>query len=191
MEELEKKFTTETLLKKIPAEKGWKITAKILLNLHLLRGTKTVVPLLGKDEGIFAPVWGWEKYKEIVIKVMGDSIKNMVVKVKELFNIPVEDAIGAENAATVAGTFHTGPDRQDVIVEKNPEKVVKRLLNCPWRETYKEYDIKPELTLCAPVCEVSFDKGLKEINPKLSQKLTKSLDKGDPYCEFVTEFNEE
>ncbi len=114
----------EELLKRIPAEKCWAITANILLHLHLLRGSNTVVPLLGKDEGIFASVWGWEKYREIVIKVMGDSIKNSVVKVKELFNIPVEDAIGASNAATVAGTLHTGPDREDAVIEKTPERVV-------------------------------------------------------------------
>ena len=150
-----------------------------------------MVPLLGKDEGIFAPVWGWEKFREICIKVIGDSIKNMVLKVKELFNIPVEDAIGATNASIVAGTLHTGPDREDIYVEKTPERVVWRLPNCPWREIYKEYGIRPELTLCAPVCEVSFDKGLKEINPKLSCKLTKSVQNRDPYCDFVIEFKEE
>jgi len=190
MTELKKKFTTETLLEQIPLDKCWKIAAKILLNFALLRGSKTVVPLLGRGDGFFTPIWGWEKYKEIVIGVYGEANKNLVVKVNELFNIPVEDAIGAENLLTVVGTLQCGPDRESSYIERTPERVIMRFLKCPWWEIYMEYGIKPEFTLCEPCCAEKFEEGIQKINPKITYKLSKAMPRGDPYCEFLTEFKE-
>ena len=84
--------TSKELLEKITIEKCWAITAKTLLNFALLRGSKTVVPLLGKGEGVFAPVMGWRKYKEIVNRIMGESVKNLHHRVKEMFDLPIENA---------------------------------------------------------------------------------------------------
>ena len=46
--------TSKKLLEKILAEMCWALTAKFLITFAILRGSKTLVPLLGKDEGIFA-----------------------------------------------------------------------------------------------------------------------------------------
>ena len=53
----------EELLEKIPAEKRWAITAKILTGFQVLRGEISVAPLLGIGEGVFAPVMGAENGK--------------------------------------------------------------------------------------------------------------------------------
>lgn len=89
------------LLEKIPAEKRWAITAKILTGLTILRGSKTMVPLLGIGEGIIAPVMGWEKWEEIQRKIWGEGGQNFAPWVKETFNIPVEDAMEAAKLVTV------------------------------------------------------------------------------------------
>ena len=84
--------TSKDLLENISIEKCWALTSKTLLNFAILRGSKTVVPLLGKGEGVFAPVMGWEKYKEIVIRVMGEANKKLNNLVKEMLNLPVKNA---------------------------------------------------------------------------------------------------
>ena len=78
---------SEELLEKIPTERCWEISAKFLIEFAILRGSKIVVPLLGKDEGIFAPVWGLEKFEEIVAKVQGEGGKRHYLHIKEKFLI--------------------------------------------------------------------------------------------------------
>ena len=181
----------EELLKKIPPEKRWALTAKALLNLLFLRGSKTVVPLLGKGEGVFAPIMGWEKYNEIVIRVFGEANKKLLHWAKETFNIPVEDAIGAAKLNIVFGYLQSGPEWKYDIIEKSREKVIIRWTQCPWKERYKEFEIKPEFSFCAPVHQVGMDEGLREIDPNKMFTLTKSLLRADPYCEAVIEFKDE
>ena len=191
MAELEKEFTTETLLKKIPADKCWAITTQALLNLLFLRGSKTLVPLLGIGEGVIAPIMGWETFKELNTKVFVETYKQFIPWVKETFNIPLEDAIGAVKLGKVSGTLNSGPEIVIEIVEQTPERALSRTTKCPWWEKYKELGVKPELTLCKPVCEAFFGEAFKEINPKITSKLTKSMPSGDPYCERIDEFKEE
>lgn len=183
--------TSKRLLEKIPAEKCWAITAKTLLNFALLRGSKTVVPLLGRGEGVFAPVMGWEKYKEIVIRVMGESVKNLHHRVKEMFDLPVENAVDAAKLHTVVGKLQSGPESEYELIEESRERAVIRLSNCGWRARYKEFGITPELTICQPAHEEPSQEAFKEINPKLTFKFTKSYAKGDPYCEALIDFKEE
>jgi len=83
------------LLEKIPPEKRWAITAQILWRFIVLRGDKIVTPELGKGKDIFSPLWSKEKWYEIIEKIFGDAGRMMYPYIKETFNIPVEDAIGA------------------------------------------------------------------------------------------------
>ena len=95
----------EELLEKIPPEKRWAITAKTLLRFSVLRGSKSMPTWLGKEEGILSPVWGWEKWVEILTKMMADGSKRFFTWVKERFNIPVEDLIDAFDFSTVVNTL--------------------------------------------------------------------------------------
>ena len=186
-EELLDKITSKKLAEKVPAEKCWAITAQALTKLiasrvHLTR------PQFGRGEGIVAPVTGWEKYQEIQEKIFSEGGMKFISWVKETFNIPVEDAIGADNLSTVTGALQNGPDREYIHIERTPERVVGRYLKCPWWEIYKDYGVKPEFTICEPVCAEIFEEGIQIINPKITYKITKSMPRGDPYCEFLTEF---
>lgn len=133
---------------------------------------------------------GWEKYKEIVIRVMGDANNKLTYLVKEMFNLTVENAVDAAKLHTVAGTLQSGPETEYELIEENRERTVIRLSSCGWRARYKEFEIKPELTICQPAHEAPTHEALKEMNPKLTLKFTKSYAKGDPYCEVVIEFEE-
>ena len=180
----------EELLKKIPAEKRWAITANILLNFTFLRGSLSVVPLLGMGEGIIAPVWGWEKFREINGKIWAEVNKKLLLYTKETFNIPVEDAIGVTKLTMVALNLQSGPEWKSELVEATRERVVWRNTKCPWWEKYKEFKIKPELSLCDVGHQAWNKEGLTAINPKLTCKLTKARPWGDPYCEDIYEFKE-
>ena len=190
MAELRKKFTTKTLLEQIPAEKGWEITTNALLNLLFVRGSKTLVPLLGIGEGVIAPVMGWEKFKEVNNKVFSEINNKLRLWIKETYNVPVEDAMGADKLSTIWCYLQSGSEWEFEIVENTRERVVSRTIKCPWWEKYKEFKVKPELSLCEPVHHL-MNEGLTAINPKITKKLTKSMPRGDPYCEDITELNEE
>ena len=180
------------LLEKIPAEKRWLITAQVLSRFSVLRGSNFMPTLLGEEEGIFSPVWGWEKWNEILTKVMGDTGKRIFAMVKETFNIPVEDAVGAAKLTIAAGTLIAGPECKTEIVEATPERAVVRWTKCGWDERFNELDLALGLRGgCHSGHQALFEEGLKAINPNIDYRFKKSLAKGDPYCEDVIEFKED
>jgi hypothetical protein len=181
----------EELLKKIPPEKRWAITSEALTRFSLARGSKIMPFVLGEEEGVIAPVWGFEKMIEIFTKVHGDSMKKMYLWVKEKFNMQVEDAVGGAKLSKVAGVLMFGPDMKSEIVEKSKKKVLKRYLKCAWDERFNELEMKPELLGACHIHEPVNDEAIKAINPKLIYKVTKSLASGDPYCEVIIEYKED
>ena len=182
-------------MEKIPAEKRWEITAKILSIFCVLAGEKHFAPELSKGEGIIAPVMGAEKWREITGKIFLEGCLKLFAWVKETFNIPVEDAIGAAKFLIVWGTLAFGPEMKLEIVEATPERAVLRWTKCTWWERWKEHEIDLELLACHSsdwsAHQLLTDKGFKAINPKITCKLMKQMSKGDPYCEDVIEFKEE
>jgi len=178
------------LLKKIPTKKCWEITAKILTRLTMLRGSKTMAPLLGKGEGIISPVMGYEKFEEIQAKIMGREAHRFFPMVKKTFSIPTGDAIGAVKLLIVAVTLMGGPEYKFELVKANPKRAVLRRTKCPWWERYNERHLDPELWVCPAGHQAWCEEGLRAVNPKLTYKLVKTLTWGDPYCEAVIEFKE-
>ena len=55
---------------------------------------------------------------------------------------------------------------------------------------YKEFNVDYALIPCVRGCPAWHDEGLKAINPNLTWKMTKFMPRGDPYCEWIIEFNE-
>jgi len=208
MGELEKEFTSETLLENISADHCWAITAKILTGLIVLRIIKARA-LFGKGEGIIAPVMAYEKAMEISAKIMDELSRKFFPWVKEMFNIPVEDAIGAAQLIWVASILYAGPERESEILEETRERVVLRLSKCAYMELrlskcaymerLNELGKDPEIRItyipgpstCAAACQAWGEEGIKAINPQLTFNLTKATMWGDPYCEWVIEFKDE
>jgi hypothetical protein len=165
------------------------ITAKALSGLNL-RGIILIRSLMGKGEGIISPLMGWEKYDEISIKTWGEGGKRFLPWVKETFNIPVEDAIEAEKLSDVTSALIQGPEFENETIEATPERVVGRVTKCVWMERYTEFEVDPALSTCPAGDQAWNERGIKAINPKLTYKLLKAMPRGDPYCEYVWEFNE-
>jgi hypothetical protein len=57
----------------------------------------------------------------------------------------------------------------------------------------KGYEVDPELWVpgCIKYSQVWGEKGLKAINPQIHYTMTKSLARGEPYCEAIIEFKDE
>jgi hypothetical protein len=176
------------LLERIPIERCWELTSKILSAFFVIRGEKIIAPVMGKGEGIISHIWGAERWADINVKIFSDGGKQLIPWVKKMFNIPVEDAIGAAKLIIVAATLLCGPELEFEIVEETPERVVVRWHKCVWTERYKEFEVDPAFIPCPKGHKVMWNEGLKLIDPKLSDKLTKAMPWGDPYCEDVYEF---
>lgn len=181
----------EELLEKIPAEKRWAITAKILADILVVQGEKITAPIIGKGENIIAPVKGAETWTEINVKIFGGFFKQWWPLIKETFNIQVNDAVGAANFVGAAAKLQSGPEWEFEYSEATRERTVVRVTKCAWWERYKENEVRPEFIPCLPTCEVEIGEGLKVVNPKITHKLTKARRRGDPYCEYVYEFKKE
>jgi hypothetical protein len=179
------------LLEKIPAEKRWAITAKTLLRLFTSRGTKTIPLILSKGKGIFAPVMGTEKWTEILSKMYIDGATKNFPWVKERFNVPVEDAIGAQNLVWIVAMLMDGPEWEGEYVEKTPERTIWRTTKCPYWERYEEFEVDPVFRTCDAVHQQFGEAGLKAINYKITRTLKKALPRGDPYCEDIYEIKKE
>jgi len=178
------------LLERIPTEKCWEITAKILTRHLVVMTKKTSVPILGKGEGIIELVDGWKKWREITGKTWRAVGTMMYPEIKETFNVPVTDAIDAAKLYILARTLMAGPEMEAELVEAKTERAVVRWNKCTWWERYKEHEVDPGLTVCDAGHQAFTEEGLMVINPKLAYKLTKALPRGDPYCEGVIEFKE-
>jgi hypothetical protein len=156
-----------------------------------LQGEKKTAPEMCKDEGIIAPVLGAEKWIEMNVKIYGEGILFMALLLKDMFNIPVENAIEYANLYIVNMTLCPGPGLEVEFIEKTPERVVVRTTKCPYMDRYKEFEVDPTFISCGHSHKLYNEEHLKKINPKLTGKLTKAMPFGDPYCEEVIEFKEE
>lgn len=181
--------TSEKLLEKIPPEKRWALTAKALTRLVVLR-IHTAWPILGIGEGIISPIWGLEKYEEINTKIFADGGKKLFSKAKEAFNIPVEDTIDAARLEIVAAKLLCGPKQELEIIAPTRERTVLRIIKCAFMERYKEHGVDLKFVGCPKGHQAWSDEGIKTINPKISNKISKSMPWGDQYCEFIYEFKE-
>jgi hypothetical protein len=169
---------SEKMLKKIPVETKWEITAQSFIGAY-----SAIIQLAG-------PHVGEEKLIELNNMVQGGGGKTAFPQIKEGFNIPVEDAIGAANLIDVVTELQMGTEFEAERVEETPERVVVRTTKCPWGTWNKENAswAKPEYMICTEGHQAWGEEGLKAVNPKLTHKMTKSMMKGDPYCEYVIEF---
>lgn len=183
--------TSKELLAKFPIETCWLFTAQILTGFLVMRGSKILPSVLGKEDGFFSPVRGWEKHVEVTPRIYGEIARKFFPWVKETFNIPVEDATGAAKLHIVTTKLLQGPEHTSEIVEVSKEKAKIRVAICAWKERFNEHKVPLAFRICYPAHNSWAEEGLKAVNPKITFKLDKSMGKGDPYCEALIEFKEE
>ncbi len=130
---------------------------------------------------------GKKKLEDILTRLWGAGGEQFYPIVKDSFNIPVDDAAGAVKLANTAGRVGLGPEYEFETVEETSTRAIRRVTKCPIRERFKQYEIKPEFSVCAVPCGAFAGRGIKAVNPNIDFKLTKAPEWGDSYCEFVYE----
>jgi len=94
----------------------------------------------------------------------------------------------AEDMATVfelATVASMGPEMKWEIVESSEDKCVTKNLECPWYERFKELNLSTDL--CGSGHQRWCEGACDSLNPNFAATLTKSMVRGDAYCETVIE----
>ena len=78
-----------------------------------------------------------------------------------------------------------GPEFDFEIVEATEDRCVGRANKCPWHERWKEFGFKEDF--CNSGHQGWGDGAVESLNPNFTFSLTKNMQRGDPYCEYVIE----
>ncbi|GEM_PF-587509 len=112
------------------------------------------------------------------------EIKDMI----DSMGLKAEDAMEILDSWEILTRILIGNCEYETL-EANEDKVVVHLKNCPIMDSLKETG-SPGIKLFEGCSE--YGKALVEtLNPKYAQKFTKTMCKGDPYCEIVVELRDE
>ena len=156
---------------KVPAEARWQMATKGLTGA-VAAYSNTIRETIGDDKYLEFSSGVWGK--------AGEGAKQFA----ESFGF------SAKNAPELAGVTEAfarsilGPEFKTENVESSKNKAVVKLTMCPWHERAKEMNT-------TPLCEAGHlkwgESALKSLNPDFTYSITKSIARGDSYCEMVIE----
>jgi hypothetical protein len=99
---------------------------------------------------------------------------------------------GAGDAKSFAEAYAANTDyygfKSELVDGATPKRAIVRLHRCPIQETLKPFGL--DVKVCDRI-EHEVDVGTaKFVNPKIKLTVTKSLARGDPYCEYIYELED-
>ena len=159
-------------LDKIPEKMRWEIATKGL------SGAYTAIANALKD------AIGEAKYNEFNGPLWYEAGKGA----KELANNLGLKAETPNDIATIfelATVASMGPEMQWEIVESSEDKCVAKNVNCPWHERFKELGLS--FDFCGSGHQSWIEGVCDSLNPNFTATLTKSMVRGDAYCENIIE----
>ncbi len=157
---------------KIPEKMRWEIATEGLT------GAYTAIANAFKD------AVGEKKYNEFngpLWYEAGKGVKELADNLGLKTETP-EDIATIFELATVASM---GPDFKWEIVESSADKCVARNVKCPWHERFKELGLS--FDFCGSGHQRWIDGVCDSLNPNFTATLTKSMVRGDSYCENIIE----
>lgn len=162
---------TETI-DKIPEKMRWEIAT------NGLTGAYTAITNAFKD------AVGENKYNEFngpLWYEAGKGAKELADSLGLKVEIP-EDLATLFELATVASM---GPDFKWEIVESSEDRCVTKNVKCPWYERFKEQGI--DFDYCGSGHQIYGEGVCDSLNLNFTATLTKSMPRGDAYCETIIE----
>lgn len=127
---------------------------------------------------------GSEKYDEFAGVLWGEAGKQ-AKQLADDFSLPVE---GPEDICEVLKTLSVasmGPEFAWEVTESTDTKCVCKTNKCAWHERAKEQGVEQDF------CSVAHQKwgegALKALGDKFTHRVTKNMQRGDEYCEYVIE----
>lgn len=160
------------ILEKVPAESRWTIATKVLTG-QLIATAKALRDALGQ-----------EKYNEVCEQSWTERGK-AAKQLADTLGLAGDDAKSAAETLQALDIVTTGPEFKFETVEAASEKTVLRCTGCAWWNRQQELGIPGDL--CSVAALAYCNALAKSLNPKLTVSGTKSMPRGDPYCESVWE----
>jgi len=162
----------------IPAELRWEIAAK----------SASAMPLA--QIMIFREAFG-DKYQEFESMMEAADRKSMMESAKQASNLakelglPTKTAEDVDNTQGIIYGILLGPELKYEIVKSSSNQVQTHITGCPMLNRAKEMGINAELLYEG--CTAQNKSTVENLNSKYSQRFTKAMCMGDPYCETCTE----
>lgn len=156
---------------KVPAEARWQMATKGLTGA-VAAYSNTIREAIGDDQYLQFSTGVWGK--------AGEGAKQFA----ESFGFSANNAPELADLTEAFALSILGPEFKTENVESNKDRAVVKLTMCPWHERAKEMGV-------TPLCEEGHLKwgegALKSLNPDFTYGITKSIARGDSYCEIVIE----
>lgn len=158
-------------IEKVPTEARWQIATKGLT------GAVTAYAMTLRE------TMGDEKYVKFSRGIWGKAGEG-VKQFAESFGFSAKNAPDLADLSEAFASSTLGPEFESENVESSENRVVMKLTRCPWHERSKE-------VRSTPLCEAGHQKWgesiLQAMNPEFTYSITKSITRGDSYCEMVIE----
>lgn len=128
---------------------------------------------------------GEEKYKEIVRRIWGKIGQACADAVESMGMLTGKSAKSIGEAGATFCICSMGPEYKMEVVEASEDRMVVKILECPWKNRMTESGTSQDLL---SACDVAFwDNFIKSLNPHVTMRHGKQMHRGDPYCEWIFE----
>jgi len=158
-------------LEDIPAEVRWEIAAK----------AASAIPLA--YDMVFREVLG-DKYDEIERPIYTEAGKAMKGLVAAL-GLPTDNARDLGDIKILL-TILYGPECKVGMVEGTEDRAVVKVTGCAVLNQALDMGLDPKV-VCLAACRTEGESVIENLNPKYTQRFTRNMCAGDPYCEIVIE----
>ncbi|MGF7119600.1 hypothetical protein [Methanobacterium oryzae] len=165
-------------IENIPAELRWEIAAK----------SASAMPFA--QERVYRAVLG-EKYKKIEPMLEAADFELRIESGKQISNmakelgLPYETAEDVDNTQSIASKILLGPELKYETVKSSSDQVQTHITGCPVLNRAREMEVDTEFLF--DHCVAQNKSTVENLNPKYTQRITKAMCRGDPYCETCTE----
>ena len=165
-------------IKDIPAEVRWEIASK----------SASAMPFV--QEKIYKAVLG-EKYKEMEPMLEAANFELRIESGKEISNmakelgLPSKTAKDVDNTQSIASKILLGPELEYKTVKSSSDHAQTRITSCPVLNRALEMEVDTEFLF--DHCVAQNKSTVENLNSKYTQRITKAMCMGDPYCETFTE----
>jgi hypothetical protein len=156
----------------IPAEMRWAIAARLATALPWAYGVA------------FQEIIGKEKLYEIARQIWAEGGKE-AKSIAEMLDLPTGNAREVDKAWGIIGEILDGPEIKWEVVEEEDDRVVTRIMGCPFLNRAREMGIDPKDSIgsCQEYCRSM----VENLNPRYTQRFESGMCLGAPYCESVVE----
>ena len=159
-------------IEKVPAETRWEIATKGL--------TGACMALINAFKGAVSQ----DKFDEFQVGLWSQAGKG-AKELADTLGLASESSRDIGEVMELLAITSMGPEFKFEVVEATEDRCVGRTAMCAWHERWKELGLEDDF--CTSGHQGYGDGAVESLNPNFTFTLTKNMQRGDPYCEWVVE----